>query len=105
MKEASNPMRRHSALGRWWKPAAMTLVCLMLLLVPVACGGGGGTGPAGTGETGNKEVTSTMAVSPTSGAAAEAVKNPDTFVSVGTQDFIDSLDPAYVYDTGSGTIL
>ncbi len=33
------------------------------------------------------------------------VKNPDTYVVVGIGDFIDTLDPAAAYDTGSGSIL
>jgi peptide/nickel transport system substrate-binding protein len=40
-------------------------------------------------------------------AAAQAggeVKNPDTFVTVGLADPIESLDPAYIYDTGSGEV-
>lgn len=33
------------------------------------------------------------------------VKNPDTYVVVGIGDFIDTLDPAAAYDTGSGSII
>jgi peptide/nickel transport system substrate-binding protein len=33
------------------------------------------------------------------------VKNPDTYVVVAIGDFIDTLDPAAAYDTGSGSII
>lgn len=33
------------------------------------------------------------------------IKNPDTYVVVGIGDFIDTLDPAAAYDTGSGSII
>ena len=36
--------------------------------------------------------------------AGGAVKNPDTFVTVGLADQINTLDPAAIYDTGSGEI-
>jgi peptide/nickel transport system substrate-binding protein len=50
------------------------------------------------GETGATPAATTAA------QAGGAVKNPDTFVTVGLADPIESLDPAYIYDTGSGEI-
>jgi peptide/nickel transport system substrate-binding protein len=44
-------------------------------------------------------------VFPTATTPKTEIKNPDTYVVVGIGDFIDTLDPAAAYDTGSGSII
>jgi len=67
-----------------------------------ACGSPSGGPAATTPEAGDSDAAATTAPDLVPGAE---VKNPDTYVYVGIADFIDSLDPAWHYDTGSGTIL
>lgn len=99
-------MIRLKALRRRWLLAATSVLLLVLMLAPAACGGGAGpASPGGQPEAGKSEITATEAVSPTVMTAGGPVKNPDTYVSVSLSDFITSLDPSNVYDTGSGTIV
>lgn len=83
------------------KPAWFLTAALAAALA--ACGGQ----PEGAGpqqESGEAATTTEAGADIAPGAEVE-VKNPDALVTVGIADFIDSLDPAYAYDTGSGTII
>lgn len=74
-----------------------------LFLFATACGAS--DAPAALPTADPAAAPATDAVAPTSPAAQETVSNPDTYVNVGTADPIRSLDPAMVYDSGSGGVL
>lgn len=92
------------------RPRLRAVCAACLFAVSAACSGSTGGGEAGRPSDGSS---SAGAASPGAGtsaaespqAAGGVIKNPDTYVDVELADFITSLDPAFAYDTGSGSII
>ncbi len=83
-------------------PPILASLAIVLAGLVSACGAPSG-GPAGTEpEAAPPDTAATTAPDLVPGGE---IKNPDAFVNVGIADFVESLDPAWHYDTGSGTIL
>lgn len=83
---------------------AITFAVILAGLASACSTPSGGPAAGTTPEAGEPDAEVTAAADLAPDLASE-IKNPDTYVTVGIADIIDSLDPAFHYDTGSGTIL
>ncbi|MCK5429737.1 MAG: ABC transporter substrate-binding protein [Anaerolineales bacterium] len=86
-------------MSKKFPKAIIVTALLVLTLVIASCGSAATVTQTGTVTT---TVTSTPTPPGTTVQPPPAVKNPDTFVAVTIGD-VDSLDPAYGYDTASGS--